>query len=73
MALEPVFTQPLSSLLQAASASLWAHLAGATIYLRLLVAGLGIANKQFEDEAAVVRTESHGALDVRDEFGVDLI
>ena len=26
--------------------------------------GLGIGNKQFEDEAAVVRTDAHGALAV---------
>ena len=47
------------------------RLAGATDCQVLLAAGSGIGNKQLEDEAAVVRTDAHGTVDVRDEFRVD--
>ena len=46
--------------------------AGGTDCQVLLAAGPGIGNIQLEDEAAVVRTDAHGTVDVGDEFRVDV-
>ena len=47
--------------------------AGGTDCQVLLATGPGIGNIQLEDEAAVVRTEPYGTVDVSDEFCIDAV